>query len=80
MSPDSSELSLAGARVGKYGRSSSPYFLNDVICTGNEESIFGCTSSRYPSLRTLQCADFEAVGIICISGNETGRYITSALI
>ena len=65
--------SSPGAHFARYGVNNSPYFLNDVECTGDEESIFGCSSMRYPSIRTLECKEFEAVGVLCRNDNLTGK-------
>ncbi len=60
--------------MGKYGGSQRPFFLNNVRCSGNENSLFDCSADRYPAYQTQKCVSYEAVGIICTS-NDTGNFI-----
>ena len=47
---------------GKLGPGTGPIHLDDVHCTGKEESIFECESS---GLGNHNCLHNEDVGIIC---------------
>ncbi|KAJ8322311.1 hypothetical protein KUTeg_000782 [Tegillarca granosa] len=64
------EFNTVSARIAckKMGLPSGPIWLDDVICTGTESSLFHCNMSR---IGDNNCDHTEDVGIICTDQEPT---------
>ena len=54
---------LVALRKAHFGQGSGEIWLDDVSCTGIEESLFACNSRR---LGSHNCVHFEDAGVKCV--------------
>ena len=55
---------------GAYGQGSGPIWLDGVVCTGREISLFGCAHNGFGN---VDCGHGEDVSVVC--DQEQGLYI-----
>ena len=53
----------AAATEALFGGGSGLIFLDDVVCSGNEESLFDC---QHLTIEFNDCSHFEDAGVLCI--------------
>ena len=58
------------------GITSSPIILDDVRCTGMENSLFEC-QSRGPNM-TISCGHNQDAGVVCVPGIRIMLFIISS--
>ena len=57
-------IGAQGASFSQFGQGIGPIHLDNVQCTGTENSLLQCTYSPIHN-----CAHFEDAGVICVNGS-----------
>ena len=58
--------------VAAYGQGTGPIVLDNLQCTGTEETLFNCTHN---GVNIHNCAHSEDAGAICNTDCETKCYV-----